>query len=83
MSLQDGIIEGWIAEGEQRGWERGVAKGKAKATRKLSLHVLSVRLGELPNALIERIESGDPEWCIGLVDQALKIKSLSELDWNS
>jgi len=71
MLKDAGIIGDWIEEGE--------ARGRAEATRRLTLRLLRSRFGDLPSALVERIAQAEPEWCEELVERAMQSESLDEL----
>ena len=66
------IIDDWIAEGE--------ARGRYEQARRIAMSVFWKRFGELPSALVERIEQASAEECERLVERALEIESLEELD---
>lgn len=66
-----GIIEDWIEEGV----ERGVAEG----TRTVVLDQLREKFGELPESVVDRINSADARWCRRLGVRLLRAESLAEL----
>ena len=82
-----GLIGDWIREGEARGEARGKAegqaegeaRGRAETARRMTQRFLVKRFGTLPNALIERIEQADADWCDHLLDRAEDAASLAEL----
>lgn len=71
MVRHGGIIEDWISEAEDKAEARGVQWATIKA--------LTLRLGELPESLIEKIHSEDAEWCARLMEHSFSVESLSEL----
>lgn len=67
MVQHGGIIEEWITEAEARGVQES------------TIRVLTLRLGELPDALIERINKSDKDWCYRLMERTFSVESLDEL----
>jgi hypothetical protein len=47
--------------------------------REVLLDLLRARFGELPPAVVTRIESEDAEWCKNLFERAVTAESLEEL----
>ncbi len=80
MGLYDTVYDDWIREAEKRAEERGEERGEAKI-RRLCLKMLSLRLGELPLEVVESINNANSDRCERLMEQAIKIESVSELDW--
>jgi flagellar biosynthesis/type III secretory pathway protein FliH len=74
----EGIAEG-KAEGIAEGKAEGEAEGEAKAVRSMTLRFLTNRFGVLPEELVQRIETGDADWCQSLFDRAVHASSLGEL----
>jgi predicted transposase YdaD len=73
------IIDDWIAEGEARGRADGELHGRAEEARRFTLRLLRKRFGELPPALVARIEAADAEACEALAEAALEAESVAEL----
>jgi hypothetical protein len=71
MAKAANIIEEWVLEGE--------ARGRANEAREFLLQLLRVRFGELPAAMVERIQSEDPAWCRDVATRAFDAKSLTDL----
>ena len=77
----------WPGDGPWFGSGRGQASGEPEITRYVQvimtrqalLDVLRARFGELPAAVVARIERGDPEWCEELLARAAAAGSLDEL----
>lgn len=65
------IIEEWMVERE--------ALGEAKQARSMLLRLLRARFGDLPEAVVQRVETEDPEWCEETAERTLTAKSLDEL----
>lgn len=75
-TMQDlGLIGDWLEDREAR----GKARGETEGTRKTVLRFLVNRFGTLPEALLERIEQANADWCNNLLDRAITAESLSEL----
>ena len=66
---ETGVVSAWIAEAE------------IKSKRETTLHILTKRLGALPNDLVERIQKADATWCEKVIDRALEVESVTELHW--
>ncbi len=81
MGLYETVYDDWIREAEKRAEDRGEARGEENAARRYCLQVLNRRLGVLPDELIETVNNSSIKRCEFLLDEALKIESLSELDW--
>lgn len=79
MVRQGGIIEDWIAEAEERAKADGESRGEAHGVQRTTIKALSLRLGELPETLKERINSAEPDWCDRLMERAFSVESISEL----
>ncbi|MCC2669659.1 MAG: hypothetical protein K0Q72_2130, partial [Armatimonadetes bacterium] len=74
------IIDDWIAEGEARGQALGETRGRVAEARRLTRQALTIRFGELPEALAARIEQADADACEALFLRAVVAKSLEELE---
>ncbi len=99
MGLYDTVYDDWIRDAEKRAEDRGEAigeakgeaigeakgeaKGEARGVRKSCLKVLSIQFGDLPEELRTHVNQASFESCESLIEQALKISSISELDWRS
>jgi hypothetical protein len=68
------------ARGEARGKAEGEAQGRTEEARRLTLRLLRARFGDLPAALVARIEQADPEWCEDLAERAQRVETVAELD---
>lgn len=69
------IIGEWI--------EAAAAKEALNKPRTITFDILTLRLGDLPEPLIEKINLSTEEWCRNLLRQGAVVKSLSEIDWAS
>lgn len=87
MGLCETVYDDWIRDTEKRAEDRGEAIGKAKGeangVRKSCIKVLSLQFGDLPDELRAHINQASFERCDSLIEQALKISSISELYWRS
>ncbi|HTE21193.1 MAG TPA: DUF4351 domain-containing protein [Armatimonadota bacterium] len=57
-----------------------LVQARAEQARSMVLRVLHKRFGVLPVPLVARVEAADAEWCMNLLDRALDVESLVELD---
>jgi predicted transposase YdaD len=73
-------IDDWIEEGRMEGRMEGREQGRTEAARTIALRILRTRFGELPPALVERVEGADAAWCEALVERAVEVESLDDLD---
>jgi predicted transposase YdaD len=87
MLKEASFVEEWLndalEQGLQRGLQQGEDRGRSTEARQMLLTILRERFGELPAAVIERIEREGPEWCRSMVARAVKIDSLDDLDLES
>jgi predicted transposase YdaD len=82
------FVQEWLAEsrregaeeGLERGLERGREEGRTEMARRLALDLLRERFGDLPAAVVARIQSADAEWCADLARRVARAGSLEELD---
>lgn len=72
MARRTCIIEEWVAEAKARGMLAGA--------RGLLLRQLRYRFGDLPPAVVERVENASRKWCEKKAIQLLDARSLAELD---
>jgi Domain of unknown function (DUF4351) len=71
MFKQVPFIEDWLEESEARGEARGI--------RDMLLRLLRAKFGDLPEAMVERVESADREWCEAIGERLFEVNSLDEL----
>jgi len=60
------LIDDWIVEARE------------EEARRMALRVLGKRFGELPGALVERIQSAEAEWRERLLDRAMEVESIEQ-----
>jgi hypothetical protein len=68
-----------LAEAETLGEARAVARGEARASRRLGLELLRARFGALPDSVVARLEQMDTAACRALALRLLTAGSLAEL----
>jgi hypothetical protein len=78
--IEEGVAQG-VAQGMAQGMAQGEAQGETREARRLALHLLSRRFGALPEALVERIQAAEKEWCEQLLERAMGAETLAELEW--
>lgn len=61
--------------------QEGREEGVLDTTRRHTISILTKRLGTLPAELIEKINSSEPVWCERMMERALEVESLTELNW--
>lgn len=54
---------------------------RLRSLRETTLRILTLRLGALPEGLIDKINTSDEAWCRQLLDRGAVIESLTELNW--
>jgi hypothetical protein len=69
------IIDDWIAEGEAR----GEARGRETTAREVALELLRERFGELPDAIVRRVEALGVTECKTLTKRLLTNVALEQL----
>lgn len=74
-----GLRERLLAEGEQRGVQQGLEKGRATGERTLLLRQLNRRFGPLDEATRKRLESASTEELERWADNVLEARSLEEV----
>lgn len=78
MLQEADIVQDWINEGNE-GFEKGVEKGEAKATRDAILDVLSERFGVVKAGIGKRLAAiDDPAVLRSLHRRSIKVESLEE-----
>jgi hypothetical protein len=73
------FIDEWIQQEIQQGRAEGETAGRAVAARQILLRLLRQRFGELPAAVLSRVESATAEWCEEMAVRVLTAKTLSDL----
>lgn len=77
-------LEGWGVERSAIMEEcrlEGQAEGRVVEARRLTLRVLTKRFGDLPAEWVQRMEAAPAEWCERVLERALEVESLAELDF--
>lgn len=78
MKISDSDIIGeWI----EAAAEEATIKEELSNTRIITIEILTLRLGDLPEPLVQKINSSTKEWCRNLLRQGSSVESLTELDW--
>lgn len=84
MGLIGERIAAQIAEKEAVAWNKGQevghAQGRTEEAREMAKRVLARRFGALPAVWAALIDRSDAEWCAALVERALEVESLAELE---
>ncbi|MDC3953443.1 DUF4351 domain-containing protein [Polyangium jinanense] len=78
MSTQD-VLEMWERRIEERGALRGRNEGLREGQRSLLLQLLRRRFGELPPAVVARVEAADTEALESFAARLLVAKSADEV----
>src|SRR5262249_11843859 len=77
MVKGSGFMGDWI----EVGVARGEARGRTEEARSLAVNLLSKRFGALPEALVKHIQAAEKEWCERLLERAMEVETLAELEW--
>jgi predicted transposase YdaD len=80
MMRESVIYQEILAEGEQRGEERGEQRGRQEGERSLILRQLTRRVGELPQQVLERIETLSLEQLENLGEALLDFQAIADLE---
>jgi len=77
--LEEGREQG-LEKGLEEGREEGRAQGRDEEARELTMRILRLRFGVLPDSWTTLIAQLDAERCGRLLEQALQVESLAELN---
>jgi predicted transposase/invertase (TIGR01784 family) len=80
MMRESVIYQEILAEGEQRGEQRGRQEGRQEGERSLILRQLTRRVGELPQQVLEQIESLSLEQLENLGEALLDFQAQADLE---
>ena len=58
-----------------------IEEGRDSNAHEMTLLVLTKCFVELPEELVEKVKASNAGWCGKLIEQALSVKSLAELNW--
>jgi hypothetical protein len=76
-----GIIGEWIEEARSTAYADAVERGRQEAACRFIEIIFDAKFGGVPVALAERIATADSEWCGRLMERALEVESLEELEY--
>ena len=78
-TVADQLEEMFREKGIAIGFERGIERGLKQGQRRVLLRQLGRRFGEVPESLVERVNSADEETLDAWADRVLSAKTLDEV----